>query len=193
MTQFHFDPDSYLRMIRDEVPVYDELQDQVANALTGPVARILDLGAGTGSTTRAVLRRFPRATVVLVDESSQMLAVARASLPPDRIERVIVGDLLDELPDSDFGAVVSALAVHHLDAPRKRLLFTRLRKLVGAGSSFVMADLIVPEDPRDAVTPLSPGVDRPDRLRDLLNWLAEAEFDATCIWAWKDLVVILAT
>jgi tRNA (cmo5U34)-methyltransferase len=180
-------------MIRAEVPLYDELQEQVAEAITGPVARILDLGAGTGGTTSAVLRRFPQASAVLVDESNEMLAVACASLPSDRIERAIVGDLLDELPDGAFGAVVSALAVHHLDAFRKRTLFTRLRKLVGARGCFVMADLVVPEDPSDAVTPLSPGIDCPDRLGDLLSWLGEAEFDATCVWSWKDLVVILAT
>ena len=49
--QFHFDPKTYLRNIRNEVPDYDELQDIVAKVATsGEVKRFLDLGAGTGET-----------------------------------------------------------------------------------------------------------------------------------------------
>ncbi len=177
-------------MIRAEVPKYDELQAEVARSVAGPVELVLDLGAGTGSTSAAVLRRFPEARVVLLDESTQMLAVATSSLPSERIEHTIVGDLLDTLPGVVFDAVVSALAIHHLDANRKQQLFSRLRGVVKPGGCFVMADVVIPEDPCDAVTPLSPHIDRPDRVTDLLAWLREANFDPSCIWAWKDLAII---
>jgi tRNA (cmo5U34)-methyltransferase len=103
-----------------------------------------------------------------------------------------VGDFLDTLPDAAFDAVVSVLAIHHLDAQRKRQLFSRLREVVKPGGSFVMADVVIPDDLRNAVTPLSPSIDRPDRVTDLLAWLREANFDPSLHWAWKDLAIIAA-
>jgi len=48
--QWHFDPDSYLAMVRAEIPAYDELHDRLAGAIADmQVATILDLGSGTGS------------------------------------------------------------------------------------------------------------------------------------------------
>jgi len=180
-------------MIRAEVPKYDELQEEVARSVAGPVEMVLDLGAGTGSTSAAMLRRFPEARLVLLDENPQMLAVATDSLPSARVEHTIVGDLLNALPRTVFDAVVSALAIHHLDASRKRQLFSRLREIVKPGGCFVMADVVIPDDPGDAVTPLSPHIDRADRVTDLLAWLREANFDPSCTWAWKDLAIIAST
>jgi tRNA (cmo5U34)-methyltransferase len=192
VTQFHFDAGSYLDVIRAEVPKYDELQEEVARLVRGPIDFVLDLGAGTGSTSAAVLRRFPEARVILLDESPQMLAIASSSFRPERIADTIVGDLLDALPDGRFDAVVSALAIHHLDAQRKRQLFARLRDVVKSDGCFVIADVVVPDDPHDAVTALSPDVDHPDRVTDLLAWLREAGFDASCPWKWKDLAIVAA-
>ena len=193
MAQFHFFPDSYLRTIREEVPAYDELQAAVADAAGGIKARrILDLGAGTGETSRAVLGRHPAAVLVLLDEDEAMLAHATALLPIDRVERVIVGDLLGALPTDRFDLAVSALAVHHLPAPDKRALFGRLRALLRPGGRFVLGDVVVPDDPADAITPLSPGYDRPDRLDDLRAWIEALGFTVTVTWRWKDLAVLRA-
>ena len=61
MTQFHFDPATYLDLMREEVPAYGRLQEAVAAASVGlPVATVLDLGTGTGETLAAVLGAPPR-------------------------------------------------------------------------------------------------------------------------------------
>jgi tRNA (cmo5U34)-methyltransferase len=81
--QFHFDPASYLETIRAEVPAYDELQDAVAEASAGIQAeRVLELGVGTGETSRRVLDFHPEAELVGIDESAEMLAVASIKSPP---------------------------------------------------------------------------------------------------------------
>jgi len=192
-TQFHFTPDTYLDEIRGEVPNYDTLQREVAeaSAIEG-VQRVLDLGAGTGATSRAVLERHPSAFLFLVDASAEMLAVARRQLLADRVETIDVGDMRDELPDGPFDLVVSALAVHHLDGAEKRTLFGRVRGRLRPGGRFVLADVVVPDDPADAITPLTPGYDKPDRVDDLLNSLTAAGFDPSLTWSVKDLVVIAA-
>ena len=51
--QFHFNPETYLENIRNEVPDYDELHETVAKiATSSEVKRFLDLGAGTGERRR---------------------------------------------------------------------------------------------------------------------------------------------
>ena len=195
-TNFHFDPDTYLAMIREEVPDYDTLQSEIgrlvreSNAADAP--RVLDLGGGTGSTSRAVLDARPGATVVLVDENPSMLAVARDFLPAANIEQTVVADLADPLPDGPFDLVVSALAVHHLESAQKRALFASVRDLLAPGGRLALADVVVPVDPADAVTPLSPGYDMPDSAADLLGWLRAAGFTADTVWARRDLAVFVA-
>ena len=110
-------------MVRREVPDYDTLQAEIARAAGewhgAGSPRVLDLGAGTGSTSRAVLDARPDARLVLLDENPGMLAVAPTSLPAANVERVVVADLSDPLPDGPFDLVVSALAIHHLDGAGK--------------------------------------------------------------------------
>jgi tRNA (cmo5U34)-methyltransferase len=189
--QFHFDPDTYLALMHRELPAYREIQLAVGEATAGlPVRRILDLGAGTGETARAVLEHHPTAALVLMDESPGMLSAARIVLGDDKIEQVVVGDLLGPLPTGPFDLVVSALAIHHLQGTAKRDLFLRVRPLLRAAGRFVMADVVVPEDPDDAVTPLSDGYDHPSSVPELEGWLDDAGFTASVVWSWKDILVL---
>jgi tRNA (cmo5U34)-methyltransferase len=188
--EFHFDPTGYLERIRDELPAYDELQERVAAATEGVDARrILDLGAGTGETARRVLERHPGARLVATDVSGDMLERARLAVPEAEL---VVCRLEDGLPDGAFDLVVSALAVHHLDADAKRDLFRRAFAALPAGGRFVLGDVVVPERPEDAVAPLTPGYDRPDPARDQLAWLRETGFDARLAWQLQDLALLVA-
>jgi tRNA (cmo5U34)-methyltransferase len=189
--EFHFDPDTYLGLMRRELLVYDEIQRKVAQAAAGgTVRRILDLGAGTGETSRAVLEQHPTASLVLLDENPGMLAVAMNALGDERIEQTVVGDLLGPLPDGPFDLIVSALAIHHVEGAAKHELFVRIRGLLHEGGRFVMADLVVPGDPAEAVTPLSEGYDHPSSLQELDGWLDDAGFGVSVVWGWKDIVVL---
>ena len=187
----HFEPESYRERVRSKVPQYDELEDALADATEALTAtRILDLGTGTGETARRVLAKHPGARVVLVDASVGMLAAARLALPEDRIEEIIVQHLEDPIPDGPFDLVVSALAVHHLESAHKQLLFRRIAAALMPGGRFVLADVIVPDDPGWAVSPLDSPYDRPDRLDDQLRWMGEAGFETGVVWASGDLAVV---
>src|SRR5438874_7497059 len=101
-----------------EIAAYPELQERLAAASEGVGARdILELGIGTGETSRRVLDRHPEAKLVAIDSSSEMVDRARGALPDADIR---LGRLEDPLPDGPFDLVVSALVVHHLDGPGKR-------------------------------------------------------------------------
>jgi tRNA (cmo5U34)-methyltransferase len=189
--QFHFTPERYLDLMREEVPRYDELQERTAAATAGRDARrILELGTGTGETTRRVLALHPGATVVGIDASDAMLAVARRELGAALDARV--ASLEEALPPGPFELVVSALAVHHLDAAGKQELLRRVADVLRPGGRFVLADVVVPMDPGDAVTPLSEGFDLPDTVDDQLEWLRSAGFVAHVAWADKDLAILVA-
>jgi tRNA (cmo5U34)-methyltransferase len=188
MGQFHWDPDTYAGMVRAEVPDYERLQDEVARATEGVVARrALELGTGTGVTSRRVLERHPAAELTGVDSSEHMLAVA--ALPGADLR---VQDLRDPLPEGPFDLVFSALAVHHLDGPGKADLFTRVAVALAPGGRFVLADVVVPEDPADVVTPLDEGFDLPETVPDLLAWMGDAGLRARVSWQARDLAVLVA-
>jgi tRNA (cmo5U34)-methyltransferase len=188
VSQFHFTPDRYLELMHDEVPHYDELQAETARASDGVDARmILELGVGTGETARRVLALHPHAGLVGIDASAEMLA--EANLPEADLR---IGRLEDPLPSGAYDLVVSTLAVHHLDAVRKRDLFQRVAHALRLGGVFVLADVIVPERPEDAVTPCTPGFDFPDPLNDQLAWLSAAGFAAEPTWVRGDLAVVRA-
>lgn len=192
MSQFHFDPGTYLDLMRAEVPAYARLQEAVAAATEGvAVTRVLDLGTGTGETLAAVLARHGGATAVGVDKNEGMLDAARTRLGGPAVE-LLLAELEDPLPPGPFDLVVSALAVHHLDGPDKAALFARVAEALRPRGRFVLGDVVIPADPTDAVTPVTYGHDRPSSAADQLRWLAAARLDATAVWQEKDLVVLRA-
>lgn len=188
--QWHFDAESYLAMVRSEIPTYDELQERLAEATAGVRAeRILDLGSGTGVTAVNVLDRHPDATLIGVDGSPEMLSHARTLLPDATF---VEGRLEDPLPEGPFDLVVSAFAVHHLVSADKADLFRRVAEVVRPGGRFVLCDVVVPSDPVEVPVPLEDGVDLPDPVDDQVDWLRDAGFDATVVHLDGDLAIIRA-
>lgn len=190
--QFHFHPDTYEREIRADLPLYDRIQRELVTA-SGPSAkRILELGTGTGVTAALLLERHPDASLVGIDASAEMLGAAHQALPAERVE-LRVAKLEEQLPHGPFDLVASALAVHHLDGADKAQLFRRVGEVLAPGGRFVLADVVVPADPASAQVPLTPGFDKPSPVAEQLQWLTDAGFDASVIWAEADLAVVLAT
>jgi tRNA (cmo5U34)-methyltransferase len=190
VTQWHWDPETYLENMLAEIPAYTELQEQTAVATEGTAHDILELGIGTGETTRRVLARHPEAKLVAIDSSPGMLARAREAFPQGDLA---LSRLEDPLPPGPFDLVVSTLAVHHLDGSGKQDLFRRVADVLKPGGRFVLADVVVPEREEDVVTPIDRVMDLPDRTDDQLEWLRAAGFDASLYWSDKDLAVLRAT
>jgi L-threonylcarbamoyladenylate synthase len=189
--QYHFDARSYAAEIREDLPDYDALQDQLAGASETGARRILELGTGTGETARRLLARHVDAVLVGIDENEQMLAVARGALPASQVS-LLAGRIEDPLPEGPFDLVATALCVHHLDGAAKADLFRRVRDALAPGGLFVMGDVVVPVDPASATTPLTPGYDRPSPLADQIRWLTEAGLEPRVAWERGDLAVVAA-
>jgi tRNA (cmo5U34)-methyltransferase len=185
-----WDPESYMATMLAEVPGYDELQEHVVAATRGiPAESVLELGIGTGETARRVLALHPHARWTAIDASPQMLARARRQFPGADLR---LGRLEDPLPEGPFDLVVSALAVHHLDAAGKSSLFRRVADVLRPSGRFVLGDVVVPERAEDARIGIDWVVDLPDRVDDQLDWLREAGLTPTVVWAHADLAVVRA-
>ena len=188
--EWRWDPDTYLASMLDEIPSYAELQQRAAEATERVDARtILELGIGTGETTRRVLACHPNAQLTAIDSSPEMLERAHEAHPGAELH---LSRLEDPLPRGPFDLVFSALAVHHLDAAGKRDLFDRIAAVTRPGGRFVLADVVVPERDEDVQIEIDWVMDLPDRLDDQLAWLRDAGFDAQAVWTFKDLAVIRA-
>lgn len=192
MSDFEWDPETYLALMAEEIPDYPRLQTEVAAAAAaGAPTSILDLGIGSGLTAQRVLEALPEAKLLGVDASSEMLAAAEANLDPDRT-RLQLGRLEEPLPVGPFDLVMSMLAVHHLDGPGKADLFVRIASVLEPGGRFVLGDLVVPADPADVVTPIDWIDDTPSSLDEQLTWLAEAGLTTHVHWQHRDLAVVVA-
>src|SRR5262245_22159892 len=185
-------PDAYLGEIRAEIPLYDELQEEAVQATAGrTVSSLLELGVGTGETAKRLLALHSEATLVGVDGNDAMLTAAQALLPDARVD-LRLRQLEDALPEGRFDLVVSVLAVHHLRGTGKAELFGRIAEALEPGGLFVLADVVVPERPEEAIVPVEEGFDFPDRLPDQLEWLRAAGFEPEVTWSRQDLAVVRA-
>jgi tRNA (cmo5U34)-methyltransferase len=139
----------YDALRRRLVPEYDAFYGAVVEVLErvgGEVRRVLDLGAGTGLLSAEIAGAMPGVEIELLDASEPMLALAERRLG-DAVRAVHVADMSGSLPEGPFDAVVSALAIHHLEHSDQRALMTRVHGALRPGGMFVNAEQV------DAPTP----------------------------------------
>jgi tRNA (cmo5U34)-methyltransferase len=186
--QFHLEVETYLAMVRSEVPLYDDVQDRLADATADVEARaILDLGSGTGVTAERVVARHPGGTLIGIDSSTGMLEHARRTVPSGTF---LHQRLEDPLPTGPFDIVVSAFAIHHLSSTAKQDLFRRVAAVLGPRGRFLLCDVVIPTEPVATPVPIEEGVDLPDTVADQLRWLHEADLVASIVFAEADLAIL---
>jgi len=129
---------------RRVVPGYDTFYGTAVAALAlggREIRRVLDLGAGTGLLAAHVAAAHPNVELTLLDGAAGMLDHARETFA-DRATYVRA-DLADPLRGSAWDAIVSALAIHHLDDADKRELFARVHAALAPGGIFVNAEQVL--------------------------------------------------
>lgn len=113
----------------------------LAWAADGLVPRVVaDLGAGTGTGTRLLARRFPAATITAVDLSEEHLAHLRSTYDGDRL-RTVAADLDAGWPAEVTGVdlVWTASALHHLTRPGA--LLEQARAALAPGGVLVAVEI----------------------------------------------------
>lgn len=125
-----------IRTICDLIPPLDE------------PFHLLELCSGEGLLAGALLERFPQAIVHAFDGSTEMLQASQRRLAqygerfvPEHFDlhahewREIVWPLR---------AIVSSLAIHHLDAEEKQALYADAHRMLSTNGVLLIADLILP-------------------------------------------------
>ena len=150
MASEHFDKLAveYEARRRRLVPSFDDIYHTAVAALElagVEPRRVLDLGAGTGLMARHVLAAYPDAELTLLDGAPAMLEQARVALGDGA--SYVEADLADPLPAGPWDAVVSALAIHHLEDSGKRDLFQRIHHALAPGGVFVNLEQVTGPTP----------------------------------------------
>jgi tRNA (cmo5U34)-methyltransferase len=163
MNRFDWTPEVYLERIRSQIPRYDELQEQAIAAIPSPPERVLELGMGTGETTRRLIEAHPDAWVIGLDASPDMVFRARQSYDDVQLAR-----MEDPLPDGPWDLVISVLSAGELDDDQLQALCRRVKE---QSRSLVIGDAF-----------------EPDKLKNLLAWSG-----GQITWQADDLAVVAAT
>lgn len=204
----HFDAEAahYDARILRIVPGYREQGEILLSLLpfsaTTPI-RVLDLGCGTGALSSLVLSAFLAATVTACDLAETMLDICRQRLAQYSLRVVFLrADFSStEFGIDDFDAVVSGLAIHHLDAAQTKDLYKRICRALRPGGMFLNRELVLGQTQlwtrryeqlwRDHVAAGGEqdsewfqsylDEDQPAAVDDHLTWLREAGFeDVAC-------------
>ena len=162
MNRFDWTPEVYLERIRSQIPRYDELQEQAIAAIPSAPERVLELGMGTGETTRRLIEAYPDAWVIGLDASPDMVFRARQSYDDVQLAR-----MEDPLPDGPWDLVISVLSLNQLDDEQTQALCRRVSE---QSRALVIGDVFEPR-----------------KLRDLLAWSA-----GEITWRADDLAVVRA-
>jgi tRNA (cmo5U34)-methyltransferase len=166
----------------------------------------LDLGAGTGLLSAAIAGRIAEVNLLLLDASEEMLEKAEQRLARFQ-PKIMVQTLNQALPCGPFDAIVSALAIHHLDDQSKRTLYGRiLSELVPSGIFINAEQVSAPTDRlqrlfeathlelarslgsseaeiRGAIERMK--ADQCSPLADQLRWLEQVGFEEVeCFYRW---------
>jgi tRNA (cmo5U34)-methyltransferase len=130
----------FLKTAESSVPLAIEQIDimlRLIGAARDPVTRFLDLGSGDGVLSAAILDEYPAAQGVFIASSLSALNNARKRLHNYGSSMTLLTANLTS-PDwtavvqsaIPFDAIVSAFAISHLEADRKRILYSELLSLL---------------------------------------------------------------
>ncbi len=139
--------DAYDKAIRRFIPGYEAMLAIAADAVAAVKPRlVLDLGAGTGALSEALLERPGIRTVELLDVDPEMMEQSRQRLRRygDRVRFTLRS--YDE-PFSPGDAFAASLSLHHIATiEAKSALYARVYDALRPGGVLVNADVNMPID-----------------------------------------------
>jgi SAM-dependent methyltransferase len=164
--------------------------------------RILDLGTGDGRLLALLQADRPEMLGLGLDFSEPMLEAARQRFADDERIELVKHDLAEPLPElGRFDAVVSSMAIHHLEHERKRTLYGEVLDLLEPGGVFANFEHVASPTHRlhlafyAAIGEPLEDEDPSDRLLDVesqLGWLRELGFDdVDCYWKWLEMALLV--
>jgi tRNA (cmo5U34)-methyltransferase len=199
------------------VPHYTQMIDALVSAIpfkNTDSINIIDLGCGTGYVSMNIKERFPNSKLTCLDFAENMIAQAKIRMNKYRNVNFILEDIRKFEFDKKYDAVVSSLALHHLETKKDKIKF--YKKIFNAleprgifynadiilGSNNTLHDLYVTRW-KDFMAKSLPGdeiedtwmakhhrEDRPEVLMDQMSWLNDIGFkEIDIVWKYYNFAV----
>ncbi len=156
--------------------------------------RALDLGCGTGASTRALLEAAPEARILGVDAAHGMIEQARAKQwPAGRVEFAVglAGDETVTAPSAPFDVCLAAYLLRNVPAAERDRVLRSIRDQLGPGGVLAVQDYSVAGSWRSArvwdavcwlvIVPLAALVLRDTRLFRYL-WRSVRDMEGVEVW-----------
>jgi tRNA (cmo5U34)-methyltransferase len=186
----------------DEYPRRAEGESVLLEHVPRDARRILDLGTGDGRLLALLGLDRHEMLGVGLDFSELMLEAARERFASDERIELVKHDLAEPLPAlGRFDAVVSSMAIHHLEHERKRSLYGEVFDLLEPGGVFANFEHVASPTARlhlaffAAIGEPLEDEDPSDRLLDVesqLRWLRALGFDdVDCYWKWLEMALLV--
>jgi cyclopropane fatty-acyl-phospholipid synthase-like methyltransferase len=186
----------------EEFPHRLEGEGVLLEHVPGDARRVLDLGTGDGRLLSMLRAGRPEMQGVGLDLSEQMLERAGRRFEGEGWVELVRHDMTEPLsPLGRFDAVVSSMAIHHLENERKRELFSEVFGLLEPGGVFANFEHVASPSERlhreffAAIGEPLENEDPSDRTLDVetqLVWLREAGFeDVDCYWKWLEMALLI--
>lgn len=186
----------------DSFPHRAEGEACLLEELPQDTRRILDLGSGGGRLLELALTAFPDAEAVALDFSETMLEKIRSTFANRPKIAIVSHDMANPLPNlGAFDAIISSFAIHHLEHPRKRSLYTEVFHLLRPGGVFCNLEHVSSPTANlhiafyRALNVSLAEEDASNKLLDVetqLTWLRENKFDdVDCYWKWREMALLV--
>lgn len=121
--------------------------DVLAELLPPGPSRILDLGAGAGGLSRAILARFPEASVTALDLDPVLMTIGKGALTAAgsrltwrQVDLRAPGWSDHVADDAPFDAVVSLATLHHFTRRELGGIYAALARLIRPGGILINAE-----------------------------------------------------
>ena len=135
--------DRRMREVRDVDGENRRLLDILGeNGALGPEASLLEIGTGTGALARAAAREA--GSVLAVDVSDAMLRYAKSMAEKEGLSNIRFENagFLSFDNSRPFDAIVSSLALHHINDVWKAEALSRVARALRPGGVFLLVDVV---------------------------------------------------
>lgn len=215
----HFEEEAseFDNIILKLVPHYSQMIDALVLAIPfnnyDPV-NIIDLGCGTGYVSMNIKERFPNSKLKCLDFAENMIAQAKIRMKKYKDVTFYLNDITKFDFDIKYHAVVSSLALHHLETKNDKIKFyKKIFNALEPGGVFYNADIILGSNStlhdlyiskwKEFMAKNLPGEeiedtwmakhhkeDRPEVLLDQISWLKDIGFkEIDIVWKYYNFAV----
>jgi tRNA (cmo5U34)-methyltransferase len=218
----HFEEEAqvYDEQITNLIPYYRQMVESIVSTLpfkSSDCIEIIDLGCGTGNVSRAILDVYPNAKLTCLDVAENMLQMTRFKLKDEPDTIYLHEDFYNFKFDKQYDAVVSSLALHHLETLDDKLnFFKEIYSGIKDRGIFIDADNVIAstdsyqqkymevwkkfmrwnvseEDVENIWIPKYYEEDRPVSLLDNLDMLKKAGFTSVdVVWKFYNFATFMA-